>query len=149
MTDIVLSQSEADVLIGMPKFRVDDAEWQYPDFGGKISVPLTGENKREKFFLDISRSKIDLSKGKYQNRARQIIILVRLDFGGAPHRNPDGHEVACPHLHVYHEGYGDKWAISAPENAFPRIEDRWQTLHDFMNYCNITEPPRFGRGLFT
>ena len=83
-------------------------------------MPLIGENKREKFLLDVSRSSIDVSKGKHQNRARQIIILVRLDFG-APHRNPDGLEVACPHLHVYHERYGDKWAISAPENAF---EDR-------------------------
>jgi len=149
MTDIALTQSEADVLIAMPKYRVDEAEWDYPDFGGKITVPLIGENKREKFLLDVSRSRIELSKGKYQNRARQIIILVRLDFGGAPHRNPDGQEVDCPHLHVYREGYGDKWAISAPENVFQKTEDRWQTLYDFMNYCSIIEPPRFVRGLFT
>jgi hypothetical protein len=149
MTDIVLAQSEADALIAMPKYRVDEAEWEYPGVGGKVSVPLVGKNRRENFLLDVSRGRIDLLKGNYQNRARQIIILVRLDFGGAPHRNPDGIEIPCPHLHVYREGYGDKWAEPIPENVFPRIENRWETLHDFINYCNIAEPPLFVRGLFT
>jgi len=149
MTDIILTQSEAEALISMPKYRVDDTEWEYPSLGGNVSVPLIGENRREAFLLDVSRSRIDLSRGNHQDRARQIIILVRLDIGGAPHRNPDGDEIPSPHLHVYREGYGDKWATRIPANLFPDVEDHWETLHDFMRYCNIADPPRFVRGLFT
>jgi hypothetical protein len=149
MTDLVLTQAEAEDLIAMPKYRADDQQWEYPGLGGKVSVPLIGENKRENFLLDVSRGRIDLSKGTYQNRARQTMILVRIDFGGGPHRNPDGEEISSPHLHLYREGYGDKWAVPVPYENFPAVENHWETLHDFMKYCNITQPPIFLRGLFT
>lgn len=90
---------------------------------------------------------IDLRKGTYQNRARQVIILVRLDFGGAPHRNPDGSEVPSPHLHIYREGYGDKWAFEISSDEFPQVEDPWQALQDFMRFCNIVDPPYIQKGI--
>lgn len=148
MADINLTQSEADALIAMPKVRVDETQVEYPGLGGKVSVPLVSENKRENFLLDVSRGRIELRKGTYQTRARQIIILVRLDFGGPTHRNPDDEEIPCPHLHIYREGYGDKWAVAVPADGFPNVADAWETLSDFLRYCNVTEPPRFTRGLF-
>lgn len=148
MADIDLNQAEADALIAMPKSRLNDDEWDYPGTGGAITVPLISDDKREAFLLDISRGRIDLLKGKYQNRGRQVVILVRLDFGGPPHRNPDDTEVASPHLHLYREGYGDKWAISVPPGKFPDLGDLWQTLADFMKYCNVIQPPRIRKGLF-
>lgn len=84
-----------------------------------------------------------------QNRGRQVVVLVRLDLGGAPHRNPDDTEVPAPHLHIYREGYGDKWAIAVPAEHFRDTGDRWATLEDFLRYCNVTQPPRIDRGLFT
>lgn len=149
MPDFYLTQAEADALIALDKFRVDDLEYQYPPLGGGITIPLFSNDKRESFLLDMSRGRIDLAKGKYQTRAIQIIILVRLDFGGASHRNPDGEEVPCPHLHVYREGFGDKWAVTAPLLQFPNPLDLWQTLEDFMRYCHIVQPPKFRRGLFS
>ena len=149
MAEINLTQAEADVLIAMPKVRTNEALWNYPSLGGSISVPLMSRDKKEAFILDMSRSHIDLLKGKYQNRARQVVVLVRLDFGGAGHRNPDGTEMPCPHLHLYREGYGDKWAIEIPKEKFLNIVDLWQTLQDFMRFCNIVEPPLIERGLFT
>ena len=141
MPDINFSQSEADVLIAMEKVKLDNQSWDYPGLGGRISIPLISKNKRENFILDISRGKIDLLKGTYQNRSHQVVVLVRFDFGGPPHRNPDGQEISSPHLHVYREGYGDKWAVSVPQDRFSNIEDLWQLLEDFMQYCNVTEPP--------
>ena len=143
-----LSQSEADILIAMTKVKVNDDLHDYPGTGGSLVVPLTSEDKREEFLLDIYRGRIDLLKGTYQNRARQVFVLVRVDFGGAPHRNPDGEEVPCPHLHLYREGFGDKWAVPLPIDRFPNINDLWQTLEDFMSFCNIVEPPAIVRGLF-
>lgn len=148
MPEINLTQSEADALINMEKVRIDDQSCDYPSLGGRITIPLTSRNKRENFLLDLSRGKIDLLKGTYQNRALQMVVLIRLDFGGQPHRNPDGQEIPSPHLHVYREGYGDKWAAPIPAEYFMNIQNLWQTLQDFMKYCNIVEPPNIQRGLF-
>lgn len=148
MADIDLSQAEADALFAMEKVRVNDDSHTFP-VSGSITVPLQSPNKREQFLLDISRGHIDLLRGKYQNRARQVVILARLDFRGAPHQNPDGVEISCPHLHLYREGYADKWAVSLPETAFTRPSDVWGTLEDFMRFCGVTQPPNIQRGLFT
>jgi len=148
MPEINLTQAEAEALIAIEKHGVDDQFYDYPGIGGSICVPLISPDKRENFLLDVSRGRIDLQKGTYQNRARQIVVLVRLDFGGAPHRNPDGIEVPSPHLHLYREGYGDKWAFPVPADKFSNLIDLWQTLEDFMAYCNITKPPDIRRGLF-
>lgn len=149
MSDLELTQAEADALMAMEKHRLDDQRYDFPSSGGKLIVPLISVDKRENFTLDISRGRIDLSRGKYQNRARQVIVLVRIDFGGAPHRNPDDQEIPCPHLHLYREGYGDKWAGPVPPDKFANSGDPWQTLNDFMKFCNITRPPNIERGLFT
>jgi len=148
MAEINLSQEEANSLIAMEKVKVNDQNWQYPVHGGGLSIPLVSKNKRENFILDISRNKIDLLKGTYQNRARQVVVLVRLDFGGKPHRNPDGQEILSPHLHIYREGYGDKWAMNVPADKFPNVSDPYETLQDFMKYCNIIEVPNIERELF-
>ena len=143
-----LTQAEADALIAMEKHRANDDAWDYPGLGVSLSIPLVSSDKRENFILDVARGRIDLRKGTYQNRARQTVILVRLDFGGQPHRNPDGVEVSSPHLHIYREGYADKWAIPVPAVSFTDITDLWRTLEDFLRYCNITQPPNIQRGLY-
>lgn len=148
MAEINLSQSEADALIAMEKIRVNEQIIYYPSIGERISVPLMSRNKRENFILDISRGKIDLLKGTYQDRARQVVILVRLDFGGQPHRNPDGKEITSPHLHIFKEGYGDKWAETIPQDRFPNTTNLLQLIGDFMSYCNIKEPPFIEGRLF-
>lgn len=148
MAEINLTQAEADALIAMPKVKLNNDLWEYPGLGGRIAITLTSSDKRENFFLDLSRGRIDLLKGKYQSRGRHVVVLVRLDFGGPPHRNPDGEEIASPHLHVYRESFGDKWAYPLPMEAFPNIADLWQSLYDFMRYCHIVEPPNIQRGFF-
>jgi len=149
MADVNLTQDEADLLIAMKKYKVNDDKWDYPGLGGSVTIPLVSEDKRENFLLDIYRGRIDLVKGTYQNRSRQVVVLVRLDFGGQPHRNPDGLDVPSPHLHIYREGYGDKWAAPVPPDKFPNVTDLWQTMNDFMLYCNIVEQPNLNKGLFS
>ena len=149
MADSNLTQAEADALLALEKYRVDEKEWDYPDIGGYITVPLISADQRERFSLDIRRSRIDLAKGTYQNRGRQAVILARLDFGGAPHRNPDGEQIGSPHLHLYREGYADKWAFPVPNEQFGDLTDAWRTLKDFMLFCNIVNPPIIRKGLFT
>lgn len=148
MAEIILTQAEADALIALEKRRADNRVWPYPATGGSVGVPVVSTNGREDFFLDLRRARIDLAKGTYQNRARHVVVLVRLDFGGKPHRNPDGEEIASPHLHQYRERFADKWAFPVPADRFPNVQDAWLTLGDFMRFCSIVEPPEFDRGLF-
>ncbi len=99
--------------------------------------------------LDVTRAQIRLTKATYQNRARAAIILLRLDLDGPPHRNPDGEEIPCPHLHVYREGCGDKWATPAPLGRYTDVLDLLSTFDAFMRQCNITDPPKIQKGLFS
>ena len=148
MADINLTQPEADALIAMGKIRVDDKQWSFPSPGERMAIPLTSSDKRENFTLDVTRAQIKLTKATYQNRARQAIILMRLDLDGPAHRNPDGADIPCPHLHVYREGFGDRWAIPAPPDKYPNTQDLFSTFEGFMKHCNITDPPQVQMGLF-
>jgi len=147
MPEINLTQKEADALIRMEKHKVDNQKWLFPA-NGIVSNPLISANRREDFLLDIRRARIDLLKGTYQNRVRQVVTLVRLDFGAKPHRNPDGNIIISPHIHIYREGFGHKWAEPINKNDFSKPADIWQLLQDFMKFCNVTKPPVIERGLF-
>ena len=149
MADIILTQAEADVLIAVEKHRSDEGRRDFPMGGQSLSLPLHSTDRREHFLLDLSRGRIDLQKVKMQNRGRQVVVLVRLDLGGAPHRNPDDEEIPVPHLHLYREGFGDKWAVPLPADRFRNPADTWATFEEFLRYCNITRPPHIERGLFT
>lgn len=148
MTDISLTQADAEALLAMEKHKAEDTAYEYPALGGSVRVPLHSPDKRENFFLDITRSHIKLSKGTYQNRARGVVILARLDFDGPPHRNPDDEEVPSPHLHLYREGYGDRWAMPLPAERFTNPGDPWMMLVEFMQFVNVTVLPDIQRGLF-
>jgi hypothetical protein len=149
MDEIALTQAEADALIAMEKHRVMNNRHDFPMRGESLTLSLQSPDKREHFLLDLSCGRIDLLKVKMQNRGRQVVVLVRLDLGSAPHRNPDDVEVPAPHLHVYREGYGDKWAIPVPKERFRDTSNLWATLEDFLRFCNVTQPPHIDRGLFT
>jgi len=149
MADINLTQAEADSLIAMEKHRLDDTVVLFPSPGERISIPLTSQDKRENFMLDLTRSQIKLTKATYQNRARQAIVLMRLDLDGPAHRNPDDTEIPCPHLHIYREGYGDKWAVVAPADIYITSGSLFSLFQAFMRHCNITTPPVFEVGLFS
>ena len=149
MAEINLTQMEADSLMSMEKHRADEEHAYFPDKGRKVAIPLQSPDRREQFILDLRQGRIGMQKITMQNRARQVVVLARLDLGGAPRRNPDGEEIALPHLHTYREGYGDKWAVPAPTDIFKDLGDIWQTLDDFMRFCNITKPPHIQQGLFS
>lgn len=142
-----LSENEIDVLLKTEKYCFESQKFSFPQLGGKISIPLFSENKQEEFLLDISRSRIEVLKTTYQNRARKTIILLRLDIGSAPHRNPNGQEISSPHLHIYKECYGDKFAYPLPEE-FNLCSDSIDYLNTFMDYCNIVVKPNIDIGLF-
>ncbi len=142
-----LSQADADALLAMHKVEPTQDPTYLPDLGGILTVPLYSTDGAEEFKLDVRRNKIRLTKSTYQTRARSIFVLARLDIAGAPHRNPDGEEIPCPHMHLYQEGFGDKWAVDASE-MISACNDNFEVLQWFMARCNVVRPPNFQVGLF-
>lgn len=140
MTIEELTQKEANALVKMEKQAADALIRDYPEPGGKLVAPLVSVDGGEEFLLDVTRSRIAL-KVSHQTRWHTTVILVRLDLVGAGHRNPDGGEIPAPHIHLYREGYDDRWAYDIPSGRFQDLEDPFQTLQDFMAYCNVSHPP--------
>lgn len=144
-----LDQNQADELIKMDKKSLAIDEIDLPDFGGSINISMSSIDEREAFSIDVSRGRVELTRGKNQSRGRGVVVLLRLDYCGAPHRNPDGEEMPCPHLHVYRAGFGDKWALPLPQGVFTNFSDHVVTLVEFMQYCNVKIPPKIKVGLFS
>ncbi len=109
--------------------------------GADDTYELAGLADRDKFQLDVWRGTLRLSKLKYQNRIRTTIVLVRLDVDGAPHTNPDGVLLPGTHLHLFKEGYDDRWAYSVNPSMFTLLSDPGTTFQDFCAFCKIEAPP--------
>jgi hypothetical protein len=117
-----------------------DDERKFPQPGERLVIPLVSVDKREDFLLDITRSQINVAKITHQNRARHVVILMRLDIQGAPHRNPDGEVIPCPHLHIYRENFGDKMGlliaggqVSAPGRSLPNLRGLYDRVQRHRN----------------
>jgi hypothetical protein len=135
----MLTQSEADQLIAIRKLFVNPDTISLPP-GSDLTYELLSDDKQEQFLLDLWRGTLRLSKLKFQNRARQVVVLVRLDVDGAPHTNPDGQRLSGTHIHLYREGYDDRWAYPLDPNIFSDPADIALTLEQFCGRCNIEKP---------
>lgn len=142
----MISQAEADELLGMLKVPVTTPVLLYPAPGQNRRLDLQSEDKSEKFIVDAYRGRLDLLKGSLQTRGRSIVVLARLDFGGQPHRNPDGEEIPPLHIHRYREGFDFRWATALEPRDFPglRIQDLWEY---FRVECNISNDVELSQAL--
>lgn len=109
----------------------------------KIVRNIKSVNDNNEFILNIRRGKIELSKMNFQTREKETnTIMLRLDLAsGGRHFNPDGKLVLCPHIHIYKDGYGDKWAYELDDKLFSNIESKTQVLQDFLKMFNVEEIP--------
>ena len=144
---IEITQPEADALLRLEKHYLDNDRFVFTGLGDALRIPLFSDDRQEEFMLDLTRGRIAITKNTLQNRARKTIVLVRIDLGGAPHRNPDGEEVPAPHIHLYSEGYGDKWAYPLPDH-FTDASSLRTTFDEFIRFCNIVTQPNIQWGLF-
>jgi len=144
-----LSQFEADLLFRSAKFPLDKSQkYDFPIHGEKLKIPLIGTDDRTEYLLDVHHIGAQCSKITYQNRVRSVVQLRRLDLNTQPHRNPDevppleilndyvGKEIPAPHVHLYIQGWADKWAIPA-ELELSCAGTWYDVLKEFILYCNI------------
>lgn len=138
----MLSQQEADDLLAMVKFLKHKGPLEIPEPGKELKLNVVGESNNERFIIDINRKGQIKVRCTYQTRYRKSIILLRIDLVGGKHINPDGTIVECPHIHIYREGFEDRWAyplndILDVQNQFDLIE----VLIKFLEYNNIRNIP--------
>ena len=138
-----LSQAEADQLIKTRKQVISLESFEMPTLlDHRKIINLTETGSVTKFHVDIEFNRRPNSlKGKYQLRVRGKVRLLRLDFNGPSHSNPDGSEVGETHLHIYKEGEHDQWAYEPPKDYFSDFNDAANTLREFLEYCNVDNVP--------
>jgi hypothetical protein len=145
----MLTQAKVDELLLLVKVLEKFGPIQFPPPGASQCLGLKSADGREEFAVDVNRrSRIKVTKCSYLERYQTTEILLRLDIDGPPHTNPDGVEVPCPHLHVYREGFADKWAHPASPTDFENTSDLVKTLIDFLGCCNVEDIPDVRGGLF-
>jgi len=144
----MLTQQRADELMAMVKELVDQSPIQFPVPGEIRQLEAKSKDLRESFLFDVNRrGRIRVTKCTYQERHAVVDILLRLDVDGPPHQNPDGEVVPCPHLHVYREGFADKWAFPLPTD-FTASADLVRTLQEYLRFCHVNSIPEVQRRAF-
>lgn len=91
------------------------------------------------FIVDVNRKGYInfLKKCTYQGRYQKDVTLLRLDIDGPEHTNPDGSILPRTHLHIYREGFGDRFAIAVPPEI-KNTDDLIETLIEFLEYFSVS-----------
>jgi len=104
------------------------------------SREIKAVNSKNTFYLDFYRGSFELTRYTYNKRYRQSIILIRYDSGGR-HTNPDGASFDGPHVHLFREGYNDKYAFPISELNIDDENTIDEVLNKLLQFCNITKRP--------
>jgi hypothetical protein len=138
---MAITQLEYDYLISQDK--------EFDDLMNPIALgppPIQWTRKinslinTDTFLLDFYRGSIELIKYTYNKRYRQTIILLRYDNAGR-HTNPDGQEFNGPHVHLYCEGYNDKFAFSVTQISINASDKLETVLRKILYFCNVKRIP--------
>ncbi len=139
-----LTQAEFEFLLNLEKEFEDKSTLNlYPaplQWTRKIkSIPT-----KDIFCLDFYRGTFKIQKYTFNHRYRQTLPIFRFDSYGV-HTNPDGEKVEEFHIHIYKEGFGDKFAYPASEFGIDNDDTMDIVLQKILRYCNIKpitiEPP--------
>jgi len=141
----MLTDLDVQRLFDLVKEFVDASRIDFPNIGEYVVRELKSTDGRESFLVDINRKGRKPAKCTFQNRYQVTEILLRLDIDGPTHDNPDGEEVPCPHIHVYREGYADKWAFPIDSKEFTDTSDLVISFREFLSRCNVQVCPEIQR----
>jgi len=138
MPDTILSEAEAERIIGLPKRISGQINWQQRDDGNWYTeMPVEAE---EQLPLRLY--------GRFNPRTGNYTFILfcgrlnlrRLDVGKR-HHNPECDNVDTPHKHTWTDRFRDKWAYGPTE-----MEDTDSisgTFAKLLTECNIALDGRF------
>jgi len=103
---------------------------------------------KDTFILDYYKGRIEIKKFTYNKRFKKVITLLRFDSFGR-HTNPDGKMFDGPHIHIYREEYGSKFAVPVKEIGIDENNfDKEKVLKKILKYCNVVDCPTIPLTLF-
>jgi hypothetical protein len=133
---IDLSQAEFDFLMGLEKEFEDKSTIVLGPPPLQWSRKLTSTTTNDTFSLDFYRGTFKIQKYTYNHRYKQTLVIFRFDSFGV-HTNPDGGKVTGFHIHVYKEGFGDKFAYPASDFGIEETDSMVVILQKFLVYCKV------------
>lgn len=143
-----LTQAEYDTIMSSIK--------HFDDIGKAIDLgpapiqwsrKILMKNSHENLILDFYRGSIELRKFTINHRVRQSIVLFRYDEKGR-HTNPDGIYFDGPHIHLYKEGFDDKFAYPVTEIEVLPTDNMYTIFSKVLRFCNIVTYPTINLALF-
>lgn len=138
---MAITQAEYDFLMGQDKaFNDLVSAIQLGPAPIQWTRELTALTNKETFLLDFYRGSFELSKYTINKRYRQTVIMLRYDNGGR-HTNPDGVLFEGKHVHLYKEGYNDKFAFPASEIGVVDTDTIETVFNKIMQFCNVKKIP--------
>jgi hypothetical protein len=91
------------------------------------------------FKLDLRKNKIELQVMNCNTRANECFVLARLCVNDREHKNPDGTKIGETHLHIYKEGYNDRFAYDPKKYGFSNFDNVPALLIQFVEFCKINK----------
>jgi len=107
----------------------------------KWSKEIVAPDYKEMFILDYYRGKIEI-KYTYNKRYRKSTVILRFDsFGRHTNPGPNFEKFDGPHVHIFKEGYDDKFAYPIEVLNITPTENDQEVLEKICTYFNITARP--------
>lgn len=135
-----ITQQEFDYLMQLKKQFQEKNELLLGPAPHKWSRDIISTTSTEIFILDFYRGSIEIKKYTFHKRYKTCIPLVRFDSWGR-HTNPDQQKFVGPHIHIYKEGYDDKFAYSVDVIGINDQNSMEDVLVKFLKYCNVENIP--------
>ena len=104
------------------------------------SRQINAISTKEVFLLDFYRGSFELSKYTINKRYRQTVILLRYDNNGR-HTNPDGVLFEGAHVHLYRDGFNDKFAFPVSDIGVDNSDSMETVFIKIMHFCNVKKIP--------
>jgi len=137
---MAITQNEFELLMSLKKSFTRSEEIEIGPAPLKWTREVNSLESHDTFLIDYNRGKIQLLKYTLNKRYKQTVCLIRLDTIGR-HTNPDGEKFDGPHIHLYRDGFDDKFAhpiVSIGINDPTNIEN---SIKEFLEFCNIRNIP--------
>lgn len=115
--------------------------------GYKFKEELNSNDGKNTYNLYLSYGKINIEKISINTVHKQSNkVIVRLDLGNQRHINPDGTIITSDHIHIYKDGYDEKFAYTLDSNEFkslfPDRKDRTALLKAYLEFIKVMSIPK-------
>lgn len=147
---MALTQAEFDYIIGLEKSFKENEDIVVGPPPLKWSREIISNSTKDFFTLDFYRGSIEIRKYTYNKRFRNAIVLLRYDAMGR-HTNPpeaDGASFDGAHVHLYREGFDDRWAFPVTQIGLSGTETIDEVLTGVLQFCHVISVPTVKLSLF-